>query len=167
MMLNLTLAVQRKLKHLAPYHVRTQLTECLVISKLDYTSVIFDPLPAYQLRRLQRVQNVSAGFVSRKYANESDLVTLNWLDIAKRRKLSVLKLTFKSLNDTNFSQYLRPSTHAVPAYNLRSSVAPLLRIPKESGTFQDTAATFFNSLPSHVRNIMDYGLFCKSIMPLL
>ena len=40
-------------------------------------------------------------------------------------------------------------------------------IPKESGTFQDTAATFFNSLPTHIRNIKDYGLFCKSIMPLL
>ena len=35
------------------------------------------------------------------------------------------------------------------------SVAPLLRIPEESGTFQDTAATFFNSLPSHIRNIKD------------
>ena len=50
---------------------------------------------------------------------------------------------------------------------LRSSVAPLLCILKESGTFQDTTATFFNSLPSHVRNIKDYGLFCKSIIPLL
>ena len=108
-----TLAVLRKLKHLAPYHVRKQLAECLVISTLDYTSVVFDPLPAYQLRRLQRVQNACAGFVLRKYANKSDLVTLNWLDIAKRRKLSVLKLTFKSLNDTNFPEYLRPSTHAV------------------------------------------------------
>jgi len=34
-----TLAVLRKLKHLAPYHVRKQLAECLVISKLDYASV--------------------------------------------------------------------------------------------------------------------------------
>ena len=115
----------------------------------------------------QKRINACAGFVLRKYANESDLVTFNWLDIAKRRKPSVLKLTFKSLNDTNFPEYLRPSIHAVSAYNLRSSVAPLLRIPEESGTFQDTAATFFNSLQSHIRNIKDYGLFCKSIMPLL
>ena len=28
-------------------------------------------------------------------------------DIAKRRKLSILELTFKSLNDTNFPEYLR------------------------------------------------------------
>ena len=107
---NGTLAVLRKLKHMAPYHLRKQLAECLVTSKLDYASVVFDPLPACQLRCLQRVQNACAGFVLRKYANESDLVTLNWLDIARRCKLSVLKLSFKSLNDTNFPEYLRLST---------------------------------------------------------
>ena len=89
---------------------------------------LFDPPPAYQLRRLQKGQNACAGFVLRKYGNESDLVTLNLLDIAKRRKLSVLKLTFKSLNDTSFPEYLRLSTRIVSAYNLRSSVAPLLCI---------------------------------------
>ena len=35
-----TLAVLRKLKHMAPYHVRKQLAECLVISKLDYACSI-------------------------------------------------------------------------------------------------------------------------------
>ena len=49
-------------------------------------------------------------------------------DIAKRRKLSILELTFKSLNDTNFPEYLRLSTlNAVSLYNLRSSVTPLSR----------------------------------------
>ena len=71
------LAVLRKLKRMAPYRVRKQMAECLVNSKLDYASVVFDPLPAYQLRRLQRVQNACAGFVLRKYTNETDLVTLN------------------------------------------------------------------------------------------
>ena len=42
--------------------------ECLLITKLDYASVVFDPLPAYQLRRLQRVQDACAGFLLRKYA---------------------------------------------------------------------------------------------------
>ena len=68
-----TLAVLRKPKHMAPPHVNKQLAQCLVISKLDYAPVVFDPLPAYQLCRLQRVQNACAGFLLRKYANESDL----------------------------------------------------------------------------------------------
>ena len=68
------------------------------------------------------MQNTFTGFALRKYANESDLVTLDWLDTAKRRKLSVLKVTFKSLNDTHFSEYLRRVTHVVSAYNLRFQV---------------------------------------------
>ena len=104
--------------HMALYHLRKQLAECLVTSKLDYASVVFDPLPPCHLRCLQRVQNACARFVLRKYANESDLVTLNLLDIARRCKLSVLKLSFKSLNDTNFPEYLRLSTQTVSAYNL-------------------------------------------------
>ena len=63
------LAVLRKLKHMAPYRVRKQMAECLVNSKLDYASVVFDLLQAYQLRRLQRVQSACAGFVLRKYAS--------------------------------------------------------------------------------------------------
>ena len=41
------LAVLRKLCNLAPYHFRKQLVESLVISKLDYGSVVFAPLPEY------------------------------------------------------------------------------------------------------------------------
>lgn len=41
------LAVLRKLRNLAPYHVRKQLVESLVMSKLDYGFVVFYPLPEY------------------------------------------------------------------------------------------------------------------------
>jgi len=39
------------------------------------------------------------------------------------------------VNDTNFPEYLKRSTQAVSAYNLRSSVVQIPCIPKESGTF--------------------------------
>ena len=42
------LAVLRKLSNLAPYHVRKQLVELLVMSKLDYGCVVFSPLPEYK-----------------------------------------------------------------------------------------------------------------------
>lgn len=38
-------SVFRKLKNLAPYNVRKQLVECLVLSKLDYNDVVCYPLP--------------------------------------------------------------------------------------------------------------------------
>ena len=150
-----TLVVLRKLKHIAPYHVWKQLAESLVISKLNYASLVFDPLPAYQLWRLQRIQNACAGFVLRKYPNASDLVTPNWLDMARRRKLSILKLTFKSLNDTNFPEYLRLSTHAVSAYNLRSSVAPLLS-PKNLAplrTLPQLLSTIYHPMSERLRTM--------------
>ena len=67
------------------YHVRKLLVECLVLSKLDYAAAVFYPLPLYQLKRLQRVQNACAGFILGRYANENDLHTLNWLPMSNRR----------------------------------------------------------------------------------
>ena len=56
----------------------------------------------------QKIFILQYGFVSlESFLHQSDLVTLDWLDISKRHKLSVLKLTFKSLNDPNFPEYLR------------------------------------------------------------
>ena len=43
------LSILRKLKEMAPYHVRKLLVECLVLSKLDYAAAVFYPLPLYQL----------------------------------------------------------------------------------------------------------------------
>ena len=51
----------------------------------------------------------------------------------------------------------------VHIHNLRSSEAPLLVVPKETGTFQHSAASIFNKLPSALRNIKDYNSFCRSL----
>ena len=91
-----TLAVIRKLKHLAPNNVREQLAESLVLSKLNYACTIFDPLPEYQTKRLQRMQNACAGFVLRTDAKESDIEPLGWLTVKQ-----------KSLSEPEFPAYLR------------------------------------------------------------
>ena len=57
------LATLCKLKHIAPYTLRKQLVEMLVISKLDYCDTVYSPLHDYQIKRLQRIQNACAGFV--------------------------------------------------------------------------------------------------------
>jgi hypothetical protein len=43
------LAILRKLKHMAPYNLRKQLVEMLVISKLDYCDTVYSPVHDYQL----------------------------------------------------------------------------------------------------------------------
>ena len=85
------LAVLKKLKNLAPFHVRKTLVESLVLSKIDYASPVFYPLPVYQQKRLQRLQNACAGFVLRKFARQEDLATFNWLSISKRMDFNIPK----------------------------------------------------------------------------
>jgi hypothetical protein len=157
------LAVLKQLKNLTPFHVRKTLVESLVLSKIDYASPVFHPLPIYQQKRLQRLQNACAGFVLRRFARQEDLATLNWLSISKRMDFIILKLAYKALHDDSFPEYLRLSLHCVNAYSLRSSSAPVLDIPKESGTFQDSAASIFNKLPAEIRNINNYRTFCRCI----
>jgi len=70
------LAVRKKLRNLAQFRVKKQLVESLILSKLDYASTVFYPLPLCQQKRLQRVQNVCAGYVLGRYAREADCLQL-------------------------------------------------------------------------------------------
>ena len=51
--------------------------ECLLITKLDYASVVFDPLPAYQLRRLPESAKCMCGV----FVKEIRLMSLTFLRI--------------------------------------------------------------------------------------
>ena len=155
------LAVLRKLRNLVPYHARKQFVESLVMSKLDYGCVVFYPLPEYQMKRLQRVQSTCAGYVLGRHAVLEDLQKLNWLQVIKRRDLALLKITHKALYDDVWPDYLRLKFHTVSAYNLRSLEALKLAIPTESGTFQDSAARLFNTLPDRLRQEPDYNKFVR------
>ena len=53
--------VFRKLKNIAPFHVRKQLAESLILSKLDWYSNF--PIRNYQIERSQRFQFTAAGFI--------------------------------------------------------------------------------------------------------
>ena len=96
-----TLSVLRRLKNLAPFHVRKHLAESLVLSKLNYACTVFHPLPVYLVKRLQRLQNACAGFVTRKFGGLEDIINLNWLPVKESVEFNILKLAYKSLYDNN------------------------------------------------------------------
>ena len=52
------LAVLKKLRNLAPFRVKKQMVESLILSKLDYASTVFYPLPLCQQKRLQRALSI-------------------------------------------------------------------------------------------------------------
>ena len=88
-----------------------------------------------------------------------DVVKLNWLPVNKNVELNIFKLAHNSLYDERFPEYLKLILHKVSPYSLRSSIVPVLSIPRESGTFQHSAATIFNKLPVAIRNITEYNSF--------
>lgn len=68
-----TLQILRELKHLTPYHLRKQLAETLILSKLDYADGVF--YPQMLTRRLQKVQFATA-------------IALSWVDMSKSKRIS-------------------------------------------------------------------------------
>ena len=71
------------------------------MSKLDYSDLVFYPLPQFLLGRLQRVQFAAARFVLGQYVkNFRDVRKIGWLPINQRRDLNLLKSCFKALHNT-------------------------------------------------------------------
>ena len=157
-----TLAVIRKLKHLTPFNVRKQLAECLILSKIDHNNIVGHPIPGYLLKRLQGVQLAAAGFVLGRYAHMPDLIKLGWMPIKERREYQLLDTVFKALQYNDWPSYLKLDIY-IPTRTLRSSKETTLKVPLESGIFQDSASNVFNSLPSDARNSVVFSDFKNKV----
>ena len=146
-----TLSTLRKIKHFADFKLRKHLAEALVLSKMDYNDIVFDPLPLYLVKRLQRIQNAATSFVIGRYATTADAVKIGWLPVQERREWHLLKTTYKALHDTSWPSYASLKV-AKPLRNLRSSDSTKLTVPRVKGTFQDLASKYFNKLPNDIKN---------------
>ena len=155
------LAMLRKVKNLLPFHIRKNLAQALVLSKLYYNDFLHHSLPEYLAARLHRVQKAAASFVNGKYATTSDILKLYWLPVIEQREWHIVKSTQKSLYSSDWPIYLRQETYENNR-NLRSSKGIQI-----ANTFQDEAANLFNDLPLSLRNCMDPILFFKETRKLL
>ena len=84
----------------------------------------------------------------------SGVINLNWLPIRERIELSLLKMAHKSLYYEGWLKHLQLEFQRSCSYNLRSSDAPRLSVPRETDTFKSMAARSFNSLPDSVRQLI-------------
>jgi len=155
-----------KVKNLLPFHIRKNLAQALVLSKLYYNDILHHSLPEYLAARLQRVQKAAASFVNGKYATTSDILKLNCLPLTEQCKWHILKSTHKSLYSSDWSNYLRLETYENNR-NLRSSKGIQLQRSMITKMFQDEAANLFNNLPLSLRNCMDPISFFKETRKLL
>ena len=96
------------------------------------------------------IKNAAAGFVFNRYSTKEDVIKLGWLPISELLQLEVLKSVHKSLHNPNWPKYLALDRQ-LRSRQLRSSTAPRLVVPMETGTFQDSAENLFNALPADIR----------------
>ena len=77
------------------------LIHAFVSSRVDYCNNLLYGLPAYQLNKLQRVQNAAARliFQETKYCHVRPLLyNLHWLPVEFRIDFKILLLTYKAIN---------------------------------------------------------------------
>ena len=156
-----TLTTLRKLKNILPFHIKKNLAQALVLSKLYYNDIVYHSLPDYLMKRLQRVQKATASFVLGRFVSSEDILTkLKWLPVKEQREWNLLKATHKALHNPYWPSYLKLNVFQHERC-LRSSKSIQLERSLINNTLQDQTASLFNKLPSSVRCCQDYSTFCK------
>ena len=92
--------IRRIRKYLSRRSTET-LIHAFVSSRVDYCNSLLYGLPAYQLNKLQRVQNAAARliFLESKYCHVRPLLyNLHWLPVKFRIDFKILLLTYKTIN---------------------------------------------------------------------
>ena len=60
----------RSLKY--PIQAKKTLAEALILSKIDHDSVVYQNVLKFLIKRLQKVQTISSGYVLNRYAKECE-----------------------------------------------------------------------------------------------
>ena len=150
----------------------TTLAQSFVFNHLDYCNSLLYGLPDYQIRKFQRIQNMAAKIVFQ--ARKCDHVTpllkeLHWLPVYYRITFKVLLYTFKGVHKLA-PQYICDMFRVRHAtYSLRSASSLTLDVPKtKCKTLKDRSLpvagpVLWNSLPSYLRDIVNFDLFKKNL----
>ena len=146
-----TLASLRKMKRLTDFKLRKQLSEQLVLSKLSYCDTVFDSLPAYQIKRLQKVMNCAADFTLGRYTTIIGVTKLNWLPVKEKIQFNTAKLVHKALYKEGFPDYLKLELTS-NIRTLRSNTETRIT-PFGHNLFTYRRPTIFNVLPENIKKL--------------
>ena len=93
---------------MAPFPLRKQLAESLILSEIGYGDQEYTPLTMMLQQLLRRVQYAAASFVTGHYVKSTkDILKLGWLPIEQRRDFNSLKQIFKALYSYTWFDYLK------------------------------------------------------------
>ena len=131
-------------------------------------------LPAYQIAKLQRVQNSAARLVYMvpKFVHISPfLKELHWLPVKYRIEFKILILTFQAIYGLA-PEYLCDliQIRELPNYNLRRSNEIFLTVPSHESpnsigdrAFKFAAPKLWNRLPKEIRHLDSLDNFKKQL----
>ena len=100
--------IRRIRKYLTPAATET-LIHAFVTIRIDYCNSLMYGLPAYQLAKIQRVQNAAASLIlnESKFCHITPLLKqLQWLPVTHRIRFKLLLMTFKAVHSLS-PQYIR------------------------------------------------------------
>ena len=141
-------------------------------SRVDYCNSLLYGVSAYQLDKLQRVQNAAARlvFMENKFCHITPLsLKLHWLPVKFQVNFKILLVTFKAIHGLAHSYIMELITiksSAMGRYALRSNNELLLKPPpcKTYTTLGDrafvaSAPKLWNALPVEIRNMNNVDHF--------
>ena len=131
------------------------------MSRLDYCNGLFQDLPKYLIKKLQRVQNRAARLVKKLHWRSRMtryLKELHWLPVSERIEFKILLITFKALNNLS-PVYIRDLfRYYQPPRAMRSSASArkLLHVGKVRTRFgtralRNCGPRLWNALPMNIR----------------
>lgn len=150
----------RRIKKYLSKECTETLIHAFISSRLDYCNSLLYGLPAYQIQKLQRVQNSAARLVfhESKFCQITPLLrALHWLPVAYRIVFKIYKLAPTYISE------LVPPKDTGGRYYLRSNNGKLLNIPpcKSLSTLGDRS--FYMAVPKLWNFFFFFGI-CTRIL---
>ena len=158
------------------FELKRQLVHCLLFSKLDYCNGLYYNLPAYQITRLQKLQNSCVRFLYGKKIKKWTSVRpflkdAHFLPVKERIQFKISLMIFKSLNNVaphylqnriNVKGQLNKSMrHENDFFLLDTPQLP--RLKRTHRGISQAAPAIWNKLPYEVRSSSDTLSFKKNL----
>ena len=135
------------------------LINAYVISRMDYGNALLVNLPAYLVKKVQRVQNYAARVINRTGWRDSisrQLKDLHWLPVKQRIEFKILLLVYKSLNNLT-PKYLKDmlkyhhTTRTLRSSHQRYLFVKRYRTRYGARSFSYIGPKLWNQLPLQLR----------------